>query len=138
MTERGPMRATLTITQVYRLPAACTPERDARGGETVDCVVVSEVSLTAHARRVEVRTIVENAARDHRLRVRFPVGFRVEHGDAEGVFEVTRRPARQPSHPRAISTTGSRLLSTRIRRNVLSRWAAGPWAGGPQSRHRRV
>jgi alpha-mannosidase len=48
---------------------------------------------------VEIRTEVENAARDHRLRVLFPVPFTVNHADAEGVFEVTRRPARLEMPP---------------------------------------
>jgi alpha-mannosidase len=99
LTERGPMRATLKITRVYRLPVACAAERDARSGDTVECAVVSEVSLAAHARRVEIRTTVENAARDHRLRVRFPVPFVVESAEAEGSFEVARRPAEHPLPP---------------------------------------
>ncbi|HEX6122971.1 MAG TPA: glycoside hydrolase family 38 C-terminal domain-containing protein [Ktedonobacterales bacterium] len=99
LTERGPMRATLKITRVYRLPAASAAERDARGGETVECTAVSEVSLAAAARRVEIRTTVANAARDHRLRVHFPVPFAVEEAEAEGSFEVARRPAQHPLPP---------------------------------------
>ncbi|MBF6589822.1 MAG: hypothetical protein IVW57_04730 [Ktedonobacterales bacterium] len=99
LTESGPMRAVLRITRVYRLPVACTRERNARSGETVECAVVSEVMLAADARRVEIRTTVENQARDHRLRVLFPVPFVVESADAEGVFEVARRPTRQPTPP---------------------------------------
>src|SRR5262249_39441952 len=38
----------------------------------------------------------ENAARDHRLRVLFPVPFPASAADAEDTFTVTRRPARQP------------------------------------------
>jgi alpha-mannosidase len=118
LTEHGPMRATLAITRVYRLPASCTAERDARSGETVDCTVISEVSLSAFARRVEVRTTVENQARDHRLRVHFPVPFVAEVADAEGTFEVTHRPARQP-----LPATGS-----------WDDWAEAPVDTHPQKR----
>lgn len=97
--EAGPARATLRVTRTYTLPAACAPARDGRDAATVECVITSDVSLTAGAQRVEIRTEVENAARDHRLRVLFPVPFTVSHADAEGVFEVTRRPARLDMPP---------------------------------------
>jgi alpha-mannosidase len=93
--EEGPVRATLRVTREYGLPAACTDARDARSPEYVTCRVVSDVTLAACARRVEIRTTVDNQARDHRLRAHFPVPFDAEAADAEGVFEVRRRPARQ-------------------------------------------
>jgi alpha-mannosidase len=74
----------------------CAPGRDARGAELVDCLVTSDVSLSAGSQRVEIRSEVENTARDHRLRVLFPVPYDATHADAEGVFEVTRRQASQP------------------------------------------
>lgn len=95
--EPGPARATLRVTRTYLLPAACAPDRQARAAEQVTCAVTSEVSLAAGGRRVEIRTTVENTARDHRLRALFPVPFVATHADAEGTFEVTRRLARQPA-----------------------------------------
>ncbi|HEX6819453.1 MAG TPA: glycoside hydrolase family 38 C-terminal domain-containing protein [Ktedonobacterales bacterium] len=93
--EAGPVRASLRVTRTYLLPASCTEARDARSGDTVRCVVTSDVSLTINSRRAEIRTTVENAARDHRLRVLFPVPFVAETADAEGVFDVTTRPAQR-------------------------------------------
>jgi alpha-mannosidase len=95
LTEHTPMRAMITVTRMYCLPASCTPERQGRSNEMVDCTVVSEVSLAAHARRVEIRTTVENTARDHRLRALFPVPFAVAAAEAESVFEVARRVAQR-------------------------------------------
>ena len=94
--EAGPVRATLRVTRIYSLPTACAPDRASRSAERTDCAMVSEISLTPTSHRVEIRTTVENTARDHRLRVLFPVPFAADAADAEGVFEVTRRPARQP------------------------------------------
>lgn len=94
--EAGPVRATLRVTRTFSLPKSCAPDRASRAAERVDCVVISDVALTPTSRRVELRTTVQNTARDHRLRVLFPVPFVVAAADAEGVFEVTRRPARQP------------------------------------------
>ena len=94
--ESGPARAALRIQRKYALPAAATPDRKARSGERVTCTAVSEVSLLPGARRVEIRTTVENTARDHRLRALFPLPFAADHADAEGVFEVAHRPAQVP------------------------------------------
>lgn len=94
--EAGPVRATLRVTRVYALPRSCAADRAARSGDRVDCRVVSDISLTPTAHRVEIRTTVENTARDHRMRALFPVPFVADEADAEGVFEVTRRPARYP------------------------------------------
>jgi alpha-mannosidase len=52
---------------------------------------VTDVSLGAGSRRVEFATKVDNAAKDHRLRVLFPVPFSCDMVSAEGAFEVTRR-----------------------------------------------
>ena len=94
--EGGPAKATIRITRHYQLPAECAEGRNARSSETVDYQVISDVSLAAGSQRVEIRTEVENSARDHRLRVLFPTPFVAHHSDAEGVFEVTRRPAHLP------------------------------------------
>lgn len=97
--ESGPARATLRVSRVYSLPARCTDDRQGRSQQHVECLVVSDVSLVAGARRVEIVTTVENAALDHRLRVLFPTPFAAETAAAEGIFEVASRPARllQPS-----------------------------------------
>jgi len=44
-------------------------------------------------KRIDIRTSVENNARDHILRATFPVLYIVETASAEGVFEVRERPA---------------------------------------------
>ncbi len=76
------------------------------------------MTLAAAARRVEIRATVENAARDHRLRVVFPLPFSADAADAEGAFEVARRPAR-PAH-----------LETAAR----EQWVELPAATQPQKR----
>jgi len=95
-TAASPLRATLRVTRVYDLPASCDASRVARSGASVGCTITSEVTLAAASRRVDIRTTVDNTARDHRLRVLFPVPFIAETADAEGTFEVTRRPAQPP------------------------------------------
>jgi alpha-mannosidase len=50
--------------------------------------------------RVELRTTVENAAEDHRLRARFPIATDAREVRAESQFAVVRRPV-EPRAPRA-------------------------------------
>jgi len=67
--------------------------------ETVDLAVRTVVRLVQGSRRVEFRTTIDNPARDHRLRVVFPVGAAAEPVRAEGQFAVVRRPF-EPASPR--------------------------------------
>lgn len=90
------VRARLRITARYALPAACSPDRSARAGERVECAITSEVTLVPGVRRIDIHTVVDNQAKDHRLRVAFPVPYRVETSHAEGAFEVRERPVETP------------------------------------------
>jgi alpha-mannosidase len=92
----GTVRATLRLAMRYALPRRCVRSRYARHSETVECAITTEISLAPGVQRVSVRTTVHNAARDHRLRVLFPVPFPAAWSDAESAFAVVRRPARQP------------------------------------------
>ncbi len=88
----GPVRATLRISGRWELPAACTESRGGRSEESVSCAITSEVTLIPGTRRIGIQTKIDNAAKDHRLRVLFPVPFSVEQVAAEGTFEVRSRP----------------------------------------------
>ncbi len=91
--EQGPVRATLRIALDYVLPASCSQDRSQRSDTTVSCPIVSEVSLSPGVQRIDFQTSVENTAKDHRLRVLFPVPFVADNSEAEGTFEVRSRPA---------------------------------------------
>ncbi len=97
--EAGPARATIRVSATYMLPAGCTLDRVGRSRELVQCDITTDISLDGGAHRVELRTTVENAARDHRLRAVFPVPFVADSADAEDTFCVTRRPARREPQP---------------------------------------
>jgi alpha-mannosidase len=92
----GPAQATLRISLRYALPARATQDRQARHDETVECPIITEVSLAPGVPRVDIRTRVENHARDHRLRAVFPAPLRTEVSQAEDTFTVVRRPIHQP------------------------------------------
>lgn len=95
----GPVRAMLRISGRWLLPGACAPSRTERSSRTVLCHIDSEVSLVPGVRRIDIHTRVENRAKDHRLRVIFPVSYTVESAAAEGTFEVRSRPVALPCPP---------------------------------------
>lgn len=96
LVEKGPVRHTLEIEALYRLPIALTPGRDGRSKETVEVPIKSLVSLSPGVRRIDIQTEVLNRACDHRLRVHFPTPFQAESAFAEGHFEVAERPLGLP------------------------------------------
>ncbi|HEX4220832.1 MAG TPA: glycoside hydrolase family 38 C-terminal domain-containing protein [Pseudonocardiaceae bacterium] len=76
-----------------RLPRWFTwREQSKPEGPDVLVAISTRVRLTAGSGVVDCETTVDNRARDHRLRVVFPVGERVEHSRAESTFGVRSYP----------------------------------------------
>jgi alpha-mannosidase len=88
----GPVRAILRIKGTWLLPASCSLDRSERSSNMIECPIVSEISLMPGVQRVDIHTSIENKVKDHRLRVVFPVSYKVEHVAAESTFEVRLRP----------------------------------------------
>jgi len=89
--ECGPARRTLEIAQIYRVPRSLQSDRRGRLEETIDLPIVSRVSLYPGVRRVDIETTLENQARDHRMRVHFPVPVQVDHAYTDAHYYVARR-----------------------------------------------
>ena len=107
--EDGPVRKTLHILQVYRLPRSLRSDRRGRRDESsgepsaaVDLPILSRVTVYAGVRRVDIETTVNNQAHDHRLRVHFPVPVRVDHATTEAHYTTARRPV--PQIPAGLDT----------------------------------
>ena len=92
LVSTGPVRVVLRVSGRWLLPSAVSADRTERSSRTTACQIVSDISLTPGVRRVDIHTSFDNKAKDHRLRVVFPVPYRVEHVAAEGTFEVRTRP----------------------------------------------
>jgi alpha-mannosidase len=98
-TAVGGDRATVTVVIDFPLPAGLRDDRLARTPELVSCPVRSEISLDAGARRVDVRLVVDNRARDHRLRVLCDTGTRTLTHRAGAAFAWLERDTRVPPRP---------------------------------------
>jgi mannosylglycerate hydrolase len=92
----GPVRSILRISSIWSLPDACSSTRNERSAQMSDYPIVSEIILTPGVRRIDIHTSVENSAKDHRLRVTFPLPYSIQTAAAEGTFEVRVRPIASP------------------------------------------
>ena len=92
----GPLRAMFRIDLELQLPAAAAPDRQSRHATSVGVPLSIEATLDAGSPRVSFAVTVENAARDHRLRMLFPTGAdRVTTARADTAFDIVSRPARR-------------------------------------------
>ena len=92
-------RGMVTVECVLRLPLALREDRFARVPETVACPLRVDVTLDAESDRVDVEVTVDNAARDHRLRVEFDTGTRTLTHVAGAAFALLERPNRVSPRP---------------------------------------
>ena len=92
----GPVRSILRVSGTWSLPEACSTTRYERSAQMTDYAIVSEIALTPGVRRIDIHTSVENTAKDHRLRVTFPLPYSIQTAAAEGTFEVRVRPIASP------------------------------------------
>ncbi len=94
--EYSSIGSTLKIETCLPLPIGLTEDRKERSKETVECPITSYISLSKGVRRVDIKTEVENRARDHRLRVLFPFEAEVDYCYSEGHFHLTPRSVKLP------------------------------------------
>ena len=91
VTERGPARHTLEIALDYALPTGLARDSESRSRRWVRCPIVSRVRLYPGVARIDIETIVDNRAKDHRLRAHFPTGVKSDVAHAEQHFGVVTR-----------------------------------------------
>jgi mannosylglycerate hydrolase len=96
LVEQGSLRITYKISQTLSVPCCATSDRQGRSQDMTDLPLTSYISLSAGARRVDIRTELDNTAKDHRLRVLFPSGIQADYAYAEGQFDVVKRAIRLP------------------------------------------
>jgi 2-O-(6-phospho-alpha-D-mannosyl)-D-glycerate hydrolase len=93
----GPLRTAFRIDAELLLPVAASGDRTARADETISNAVSIVIALDDDSPRVSWEVAIDNHARDHRLRITFPIGVdAVADVRAETAFGVVQRPARRP------------------------------------------
>ncbi|RKY05061.1 MAG: hypothetical protein DRP56_09330, partial [Planctomycetota bacterium] len=81
---------------VYRIQMNLPVPKEATGDwyrscDTVDIPITTWLTLDKGGRRVDIRTKIDNRAKDHRLFVMFPTGMKTDHVAVETPFMVERR-----------------------------------------------
>ena len=99
LVESGPARQSIRVDQTYLVPTSLDPEREGRSAERVLLAISTVVSLAAGARRIDFETTLENTAKDHLFRVRFPTGAAAAVSHSAGHFAVVERPIAVPQRP---------------------------------------
>lgn len=102
--ENGPLCATIAVEYTMQIPAGAEESlygvrgKGARSDEMVEMKLTSRFTLKRGAKRLDVRTTVDNNAKNHRLRVAFPTGICTEYASSAGHFTVdTRSKINQPA-----------------------------------------
>ena len=109
----GGLAAEVTCKLTMPVPASLSPDRKSRSRRTVALPIETTVRLLDGERRVEFHTVIQNTARDHRLRVAFESGVsRARVASAEGAFDVIDRPIDLPP-ARQVANWGQKPIPTK-------------------------
>jgi mannosylglycerate hydrolase len=95
LTAASPLSATVTLRYELKVPRHLSAGRRGRSGRATIPLALA-LTLTATARRVDLRVGLENRAMDHRLRLRLKTGIDTSRVWADGHFDVLERPLRPP------------------------------------------
>ncbi len=95
--ESSPYRAVLECTLKLPLPTALRADRRGREETRIDCPLRVRVSLTAGSPLLDVETLFDNRAEDHRLRVEFPTSIDTDRVLSDGHYLVVDRPLAPPT-----------------------------------------
>lgn len=80
----------LVVEQVMRVPAGLAKDRESRGEAQIDLPIRTRVRVAPGVQRIDMLIRIDNTARDHRLRVLFPVEGAATCRAAT-TFDVVRR-----------------------------------------------
>ncbi len=87
--ENNSLRATWRIDLELPVPE-CALGSD-RSRNTVPISISTQITLAKGSRRLEFKTVIDNKAKDHRLRLLFPTGVQTDFAYADSPFDVVKR-----------------------------------------------
>jgi alpha-mannosidase len=96
LVENNFLKVSFLIETVMRLPESLTADMNSRRNRSVSCKINSRITLESGSPRIDVRTLVDNRAKDHRLRVVIPTNIKADYSYAEQPFDVVQRNVKLP------------------------------------------
>jgi alpha-mannosidase len=94
MMESNEFRGVYRIDLEINVPAAATPDGRDRFRENKIIPITTWLTLRKDAKHLQVKTKINNDAKDHRLRVNFPSNVQTDTVDVESAFAVENRDIR--------------------------------------------
>lgn len=91
LVENNKLRATWRIDMELPVPECAAVNGKDRSRTLVNLPVSTFVTLAKGSRRLEFKTVIENKAKDHRLRLLFPTGIKTDFAYADSPFDVVKR-----------------------------------------------
>ncbi|MBB6669782.1 alpha-mannosidase [Cohnella nanjingensis] len=92
----------MTIEYELSIPKSADPRSKRRSEDRITLSITTELTLPDSGRTASFRTIVDNRARDHRLRLLFPLPIGDRPVVAGGHYDVSARPVRVAQPPEAV------------------------------------
>lgn len=94
----GEFETTYKIAMRWELPEKRAFDEKTRSEHRLPVDIESRVTLRKGARFVEIETTVNNRCEDHYLQVAFPTNINAQYADAQGQFDVVKRPVKAPDY----------------------------------------
>lgn len=89
---RGATQQKMIASLALNVPASLSADRKSRAEKMIPLPITTTVTLSNSVPRVDIHTRVENSAKDHRLRVEFPLAAKgIAFAEHDGHFEVVKR-----------------------------------------------
>lgn len=96
---RNAVQQVMVVSFMLSVPAGLSMDRRSRVSEMVKLPITTSLTLTNGIPRVDIHTQVHNVAKDHRLRVHFPVcAENIDFAQHDGHFEIVKRKSGFPFH----------------------------------------
>ncbi len=89
--ENGPLRVTFRVERTLSLPRRLDPKTNSRSADRVTVEVTDLITIEKHSPVLKIKTIINNTAEDHRLRVLFPTHRQTNVSFAETPFAIVNR-----------------------------------------------
>lgn len=98
LVHHGEFETTYKIAMRWELPEKRAFDEKSRSEHKLPIDIESLVTLRKGAKFVEIETTINNRCEDHYLQVAFPTNIKAEYADAQGQFDVVRRPIKAPDY----------------------------------------
>ena len=99
LVEKGPVYVRFRIEWNWPLPVSASQDYKRRSKRLVKNRIVTYLTMYRKSARLDLRTVVDNRSKDHRMRACFPTGLEAEVVHCDGHFEVVERSIRDKPWP---------------------------------------